>query len=118
VPETRWILNGFHSVIGLFGKIGNATFFPNGGKFQPGCIGKVNKYRCAHKRAYHLFAESVKKNVSQFVAEKCTNITDIANNVCHKDGTEVRMGGEPSNFAKAVPGVFMLLTHDKSPFAW
>jgi pancreatic triacylglycerol lipase len=102
----------------MFGKIGNATFFPNGGKFQPGCTGRINKYRCAHKRAYYLFAESVKKDESQFVAEKCANITDIAENECHKDKTEVRMGGEPSNFAKAVRGVYMLFTHPKSPFAW
>ncbi|XP_077277089.1 pancreatic triacylglycerol lipase-like isoform X1 [Temnothorax americanus] len=45
------------STLGLAESIGDADFYPNGGKNQPGC--NVIALACAHSRSYEYYAESI-----------------------------------------------------------
>ncbi|XP_071569312.1 pancreatic triacylglycerol lipase [Temnothorax nylanderi] len=45
------------STLGLAEPIGDADFYPNGGKNQPGC--NVIALACAHSRSYEYYAESI-----------------------------------------------------------
>ncbi|KYN04718.1 Pancreatic lipase-related protein 2 [Cyphomyrmex costatus] len=45
------------SILGLEEPIGDADFYPNGGKSQPGC--GIIALACAHSRSYEYYAESI-----------------------------------------------------------
>ncbi|XP_012539038.2 lipase member H isoform X2 [Monomorium pharaonis] len=82
------------STLGLVDPLGDADFYPNGGKDQPGC-GWI-AFACAHSRSYEYYAESI-LNPTGFRAG------------------EVFMGG-PSLDPNAC-GEYVLKTATKAPFA-
>lgn len=106
-----------HTNAGLLGfdfPIGQASFYPNGGRTQPGCgIDIVGN--CAHGRAYEFFAESINNN--RFLSTRCNNFNEIQIGSCTPSGPSVTMGGEPSNFNTNTNGVYFLTTSGSSPFA-
>ncbi|XP_065073523.1 pancreatic triacylglycerol lipase-like [Ochlerotatus camptorhynchus] len=107
-----------HTNGGLLGfdlPIGQADFYPNGGRSQPGC-GVDVAGTCAHSRAWEFFAESVRTNPSRFNSVRCANYDQILNNNCVSSGANRNMGGEPSNIGIA-NGVYHLITNGASPFA-
>ncbi|EAT41287.1 AAEL007044-PA [Aedes aegypti] len=105
-----------HTNAGLLGfdlPIGQADFYPNGGRSQPGC-GVDVAGTCAHSRAWEFFAESVR--TGRFNSVRCANYDQILNNNCVSSGPNRNMGGEPSNIGIA-SGVYHLTTNAGSPFA-
>ncbi|XP_050079714.1 uncharacterized protein LOC126567538 [Anopheles maculipalpis] len=108
-----------HTNGGLLGfdlPLGQADFYPNGGRSQPGC-GVDLAGTCAHSRAHQFFAESVRPAQSGFNSVRCANYDQILNNNCVSSGANARMGGEPSNIGRGVNGVYFLTTNAQSPFA-
>lgn len=86
-----------HSNAGLLGMaqpLGHASFYPNGGRKQPGC-GWDLVSKCSHTRAYFYYAESI-FNLNRFYAWQCESFEDILNGECHiNNATQtVTMGGE------------------------
>lgn len=108
-----------HTNAGLLGfdvPIGDASFYPNGGRTQPGC-GVDVAGNCAHSRAWEFFAESITTG-THFVGRLCpqgwTNINNEQFGACVSNANNRRMGGDPSSNAR---GVFFLTTNGASPFA-
>ncbi|XP_055597202.1 pancreatic triacylglycerol lipase-like [Uranotaenia lowii] len=107
-----------HTNAGLLGfdqPIGQASFYPNWGRSQPGC-GVDLSGACAHGRAWEFFAESVRTAPSRFVSVQCANYGQIVNQNCVSSGPNRNMGGEPANIGTA-SGVYFLQTNAASPFA-
>lgn len=77
---------------------GHIDFYPNGGKFQPGCPDMYDIWtlhdgvECNHGRAYYYFAESV-KNKYAFKTFRCTSIENANVGNCSYE-TNVYMGQE------------------------
>ncbi|XP_050089744.1 phospholipase A1-like [Anopheles aquasalis] len=108
-----------HTNGGLLGfdlPLGQADFYPNGGRSQPGC-GVDIAGTCAHSRAWQFFGESIRTAQSGFNSVRCGNYDQILNNNCVSSGANARMGGEPSNIGRGVNGVYHLITNAQSPFA-
>jgi pancreatic triacylglycerol lipase len=102
--------------MGMWGPLGVANFYPNGGSSQPGCGIDVSG-ACAHERANFLIAESIASPVSQFVGRRCGDLSEIQSGMCFVTGPEAALGGEPSNFGRGASGVYALNTNSASPFA-
>ncbi|KAJ8964327.1 hypothetical protein NQ314_004997, partial [Rhamnusium bicolor] len=83
-------------VLSLPQAIGHVDFYPNGGKFQPGCPDLKDVWTvkdsliCNHGRAYYLFAESV-RNKFAFKSKKCKSVDDAFYGRCAEE-TQVYMG--------------------------
>lgn len=86
-----------HTCAGLLGfskPIGSASFYPNGGKSQPGC-GHDFVGSCAHLRSYDLFLESL--NTPKLVGFECESFENLQHGKCTVVNDVVQMGGEPGN---------------------
>ncbi|XP_075152347.1 phospholipase A1-like [Haematobia irritans] len=93
---------------GFLEPTGNATFYPNYGKYQKRCY----YVGCSHVRAYQMFAESINSNTG-FWGIHCRSREP--NWECDsKNVSEYRMGGEPS---QRKSGLFYVKTNGKSPYA-
>uniref|UniRef100_A0A1B0D0W3 Uncharacterized protein n=1 Tax=Phlebotomus papatasi TaxID=29031 RepID=A0A1B0D0W3_PHLPP len=109
-------VESIHTNAGLLGfdqPLGDASFYPNFGRSQPGC-GIDIAGNCAHSRAHQFFAESITSDRG-FWARQCRNYNDILQENCVAAGIDQLMGGEPSN--TNARGVFWLRTNSNSPFA-
>lgn len=98
-----------------FGKpLGQADFFPNFGRSQPGCGFDITG-TCAHLRASEYFAESITSD--GFIAQRCESFADINKNRCTVESPDelIIMSPEPANFG--LEGIFFLKTNPKSPYA-
>ncbi|EDS41790.1 lipase [Culex quinquefasciatus] len=117
-PTDAQYVEVIHTNAGLLGfdlPIGQASFYPNGGRTQPGCGVDISG-ACAHGRAVEFFTESLRTNPSRFNSVRCQNFDQILNNNCVSSGPNRNMGGEPSNIGLA-SGIYHLLTNAASPFA-
>ncbi|XP_055538350.1 phospholipase A1 member A-like [Wyeomyia smithii] len=101
--------------LGIDIPMGQANFYPNGGRSQPGCGIDIGG-GCAHARAPTFYAESLSSSVP-FRATRCANYDEILAGVCTPSGADANMGGEPSNHGRGVTGVFFLTTNAAAPFA-
>lgn len=73
---------------GMKAPMGHADFYPNGGASQPGCgIDLVGK--CAHFRAFYLYAESLVNN--EFYSQECSSYDEFEKHKCK--GSVSLMGG-------------------------
>ncbi|XP_053685620.1 pancreatic triacylglycerol lipase-like [Sabethes cyaneus] len=95
--------------------LGDANFYPNGGRSQPGC-GIDIAGNCAHSRAHELFAESV-STTAGFRATRCASHDEVLQGGCTSTGAGALMGGEPSNHGRGVNGIFWFATNSAVPFA-
>ena len=101
------------AISSMYDPIGQADFYPNFGRLQPGC-GPLDLQKCPHKRAVLFFAESIAVN-NNFVAHKCASFFEISIGRCTRmSSKEIKMGGEPPN--SALKGVFHLSTNNDSPY--
>ncbi|XP_049872126.1 pancreatic lipase-related protein 2-like [Pectinophora gossypiella] len=98
--------DGGYLGLGIGDAIGNADFFPNGGKSQPGCLTGI----CDHNRAWELFAATVTHN--HLIGRQCDNAWQITWNNCN--GPEHRMGN--SDLRKWGVGKYRLNTRRNYPF--
>ncbi|XP_058467024.1 lipase member H-like [Malaya genurostris] len=95
--------------------LGQANFYPNGGRRQPGCGTDING-SCAHERAPVLYAESIGSSVP-FRSTRCQSHDELLDGVCTPSGPDANMGGEPSNYGREVEGIYFLTTNGEEPFA-
>lgn len=93
---------------------GDADFYPNFGRSQPGC--GFPPYGCSHSRAYTFFAESI--NSDGFVAKKCASFFGVSlgsRALADCDVTGFVMGGDPPRTKRS--GLFYLTTNSEPPYA-
>ncbi|XP_035773086.1 pancreatic triacylglycerol lipase-like [Anopheles albimanus] len=102
-------------VLGINTPMGQANFYPNGGRLQPGCGVDIGG-SCSHDRAPQFFAESITSS-TPFRAMRCVDHGQIIGGSCTSAGPDANMGGQPSNFGRGVQGVYYLQTNSASPFA-
>lgn len=72
--------------------IGKVNFYPNGGRFQPGCTWDITGL-CSHQRAYQYFAETV-YSPKPFYGFHCESLNEVKNGNCTVQKTAL-FGGEP-----------------------
>lgn len=81
--------------LGMTKPIGSASFFPNGGRHQPGCkLDLVDIGACSHIRACSYYIESIIR--SEFYAIPCESFDEFLTGNCSTQNFVV-MGGEPGN---------------------
>jgi len=97
--------------LGFDDPIGDASFYPNFGRSQPGC-GIDLAGTCAHERANPFFAESV-SNPNAFWGTRCSGHAAILASNCPSVGASTPMGGPTLTHAS---GVFFMPTNAGSPF--
>ena len=104
--------NGF--TLGIGEAIGQADFYPNYGRSQPGCF--IDLFgSCAHLRAPEYFAESI--NSPNFVATRCKSADEIKKNHCTDQSPGVNYTMQPDSSNYELKGVFFLSTNSKPLFA-
>ncbi|KAI4504108.1 hypothetical protein M0802_000579 [Mischocyttarus mexicanus] len=99
-------------LLGYLRPIGDADFFPNGGKKQAGCIVDIGG-ACSHLRAFEFFAESINSKVG-FHAKKCDSYLQYKLGLCNTKLSSI-MGGH-KNLLKT-RGTFFLDTSSAPPYA-
>lgn len=99
--------------LGMLNPLGDASFYPNFGRRQPGCGIDIGG-GCAHGRAHQFYTESI-TTTRHFVGRQCRNMADINNENCVSSGANRRMGGEPAD--TAARGIFWVPVNSASPFA-
>lgn len=78
-------------ILGFTLPIGHVSFYPNGGKFQPGCWDLFGI--CSHYRTVQFYIESI--NNPQFLAFKCDSLESVRNGTCLSTGEPRQMASEP-----------------------
>ncbi|XP_055844343.1 phospholipase A1-like [Episyrphus balteatus] len=101
-------------LLGFLKPIGNADFYVNGGKSQPGCgldVGGI----CAHSRSFLYYAESIRDN--HFTSQKCTHWKYAVKRSCKEGGSSKFMAklGSYLNF-KFVEGSYFTPVNKESPY--
>lgn len=100
--------------LGFSAPLGDASWYPNGGRSQPGCGMDVTN-GCAHSRSVQLYAESINSAVG-FYSLNCESYEEVKRGRCTEVGDVLRMGGDPGNQG-AASGVYFLETNRRAPFA-
>ncbi|XP_055836688.1 phospholipase A1-like [Episyrphus balteatus] len=99
-------------MLGFYQPIGRASFYPNGGKNQPGCGLDMS---CSHGRSVEYLAEALALSKDNgFNALKCKDFEDVQNASCTISKEDVRLG-QPSN-AQYAKGYYYLKTNSQSPY--
>ncbi|EDW67439.1 phospholipase A1 VesT1.02 [Drosophila virilis] len=97
--------------MGFSKPIGRATFYPNGGKSQPGC-GLDITGSCAHTRAVSYYVESLRMN--NFPTVKCPSYQEAHKNDCGSTYSTVRMGAIENEYIAV--GDFYVPVNKESPY--
>lgn len=97
-------------LLGFLDPIGKASFYPNGGKTQPGCGSDVTG-ACAHGRSFQYFAEAIRRN--SFPTTKCSTYQDAVGNLCGTVFSSVRMGTQSSY---GISGYYYTPVKSSSPY--
>ncbi|XP_017873742.1 PREDICTED: phospholipase A1-like [Drosophila arizonae] len=97
--------------VGFSKPIGRAAFYPNGGRYQPGC-GIDLTGTCAHTRAVTYYVESLRLN--NFPTIKCSSYEQAQNKDCGSTYSTVKMG-DSENELTAV-GDFYVPVNWQSPY--
>ncbi|KAH8306117.1 hypothetical protein KR018_001705, partial [Drosophila ironensis] len=101
------------AVLGFKQPIGFASFYPNGGKTQPGC-GLDATGSCSHTRSVLYYVESLLWN--NFPSKKC-NTYQLANkNQCGDQYSSIQMGASVNVFV--AEGIFYVPVNKESPYGF
>lgn len=104
--------NGF--TLGFGKPLGHADFYPNFGRYQPGC-GLDLTGSCSHGRSATYFAESI--NSHGFIATECATFDEIGQSKCtdQSPNSTIIMSPELTNYE--LRGIFFFKTNAYEPFA-
>lgn len=95
--------------------VGDADFYPNWGRDQPGCGGTKTDV-CSHGRAHKLYIESLSKD-SVFTGLPCASYEEMEHEQCTATGAAAVMGtADPETLRKA-RGVYYMRTNMQPPYA-
>ncbi|KAH8232353.1 hypothetical protein KR032_004706, partial [Drosophila birchii] len=97
--------------LGFLKPIGKGSFYPNGGKKQPGCGVDVTG-SCSHQRSVTYYVEAVTKD--NFGTIKCEDYERAVAKECGSHYSGVRMGADTN--AYMVDGDFYVPVNSKAPF--
>lgn len=95
-------------VFGFLMPIGKASFFPNGGERQPGCIENI----CSHERSVAYYAEAVIQD--NFSTIKCENLESAVAKSCGATYSSSRMCAEQNPIT--AEGVYYVPVNKKFPY--
>ncbi|XP_055633799.1 lipase member H-like [Toxorhynchites rutilus septentrionalis] len=101
-------------ILGFRDPLGSADFYPNGGITQPGCGLNIGGL-CSHSRSWKLFVESLLEPEENLMAERIGSLGDLPAIGLNRIG-RAKLGGEPSNAACGVLGLYYINTNDRSPY--
>lgn len=99
------------ALLGFFSALGHSDYYPNGGRWQPGC-GLDATGSCAHSRAYKYLAESILSG--GFKSLRCESDDDFENGLCDTNH-ESYLGRYTID--KTAYGDYFLSTNDAEPFS-
>ncbi|XP_017844674.1 phospholipase A1 VesT1.02-like [Drosophila busckii] len=97
--------------LGFVKPIGKGTFYPNGGKEQPGCGSDLDGL-CAHTRSVVYYVEAVQQD--NFGSIKCSDYEAAVAQECGSTFSSVRMGAVTN--AYMVNGDFYVPLHTEAPY--
>lgn len=97
-------------ILGFLEPIGHVTFYPNGGRSQPGCL--FFDAMCSHSISYKYFAESIVSD--NFESISCDSYEQALRGNCGENYSSVRLGSVCNN--KSVAGIYYVPVNGKSPF--
>ncbi|XP_055919604.1 phospholipase A1-like [Eupeodes corollae] len=101
-------------LLGFYKPIGQASFYPNGGKHQPGC-GNDLTGSCSHGRSMAYFEEALTLgHRNGFTAVGCSDFESLKIGNCNQYGSVSRLG-DPIN-AQFANGIYYLETNSESPY--
>lgn len=98
-------------ILGFLQPIGKVTFFPNGGKSQPGC-GADFTGTCSHSRAYKYLAEAIVHN--DFPSILCPGHAEAVSKKCGWNYSSTRLGSSSNN--NNASGSYFTPVNKKFPF--
>lgn len=98
--------------LGFLNPIGKSSFYPNGGKLQPGCGIDITG-SCSHSRAYIYYAEALRKN--NFPTMECDSYTLAVDKNCGSNYSSIRMGST-SNYGTS--GYFYVPVKSTAPYGY
>lgn len=98
-------------LLGFLKPIGKASFYPNGGKSQPGC-GLDLSGSCAHSRSFIYYGEAIREDY--FLSLKCDDWRTAVKKACEEHAGVAKLGN-PMNF-KYASGSFLTPVNKKSPY--
>ncbi|XP_039948852.1 phospholipase A1-like [Bactrocera tryoni] len=99
--------------LGFLKPIGKSSFYPNGGKDQPGC-GLDLTGACSHARSCIYYAEAVREN--NFPSMRCGDYEDAVSKECGGQYSAVKMGGL-YNY-EFVSGDYYVPVHSTAPYGY
>jgi pancreatic triacylglycerol lipase len=97
--------------LGFLKPIGKASFYPNGGEYQPGC-GTDTSGMCSHQRSVEYYVEATRKN--NFPSMKCKDYSAAVQKSCGSTYSTVKMAS--SNNPASAAGDFFVPVNSKPPF--
>ncbi|KAK9712526.1 Lipase [Popillia japonica] len=112
------VIHTYMRVLSLSEPLGHVDFYPNGGRYQPGCpdiydILKIpESVMCNHGRAIMYFVESI-INSKAFRSKRCQTVEDATSARCFED-SDVYMG----NIDTYTTGIYYVRTRSKYPFSY
>ncbi|XP_055836691.1 phospholipase A1-like [Episyrphus balteatus] len=101
-------------LLGFYNPIGRTSFYPNGGKVQPGCESDITGI-CSHIRSAYYLAEALKfPNRNGLRGIRCRDFESLQNGNCNQYALRSNLG-DPQNAGHSF-GIFYLETNSESPF--
>lgn len=109
--------------LGTTSSIGHADFYPNGGRWQYGCLWNTeydSLIHCSHGRSTHYFIESILAGPGKFLSSRCSSYFKFKFGICDDcekptdDGNCVSMGEYASPIAS---GTYFLYTNPIAPYS-